>query len=290
MGVRHGMMIVGPTGGGKTCNYKVLQRAISVLANGENDQFKKVVVDMINPKSMTLDQLYGISKDMNWEEGIIEIVIEKAINNQYNDEFNWVMFDGPVDAIWIESMNTVLDDNKKLCLSSGKILMLSNLMKMIFEVEDLEVASPATVSRCGMVYMEPVAMGVRPLMESYILKWPKILDEKKTFIPKFRKLVENYFYGTLEHMKLNCREYIPATENNIMDSFIRCFDTFAFGWREPKVSDDVDTIQNMLESFVVFSVIWSVCCTCDNNGRKIMENYVRETMKKHESRVDIPHD
>jgi dynein heavy chain len=118
-------------------------------------------VDLINPKSMTLFQLYGISKDMNWEEGIIEIVIEKAINNQYNDEFNWVMFDGPVDAIWIESMNTVLDDNKKLCLSSGKILMLSSLMKMIFEVEDLEVASPATVSRCGMVYMEPVAMGVR---------------------------------------------------------------------------------------------------------------------------------
>ncbi len=67
-------------------------------------------------------------------------------------------------------MNTVLDDNKKLCLTSGEIIKITNGMTIIFEVEDLQHASPATVSRCGMVFLESKSLGWKSVLKIYFLK------------------------------------------------------------------------------------------------------------------------
>ncbi len=82
----------------------------------------------------------------------------------------WMILDGPVDTLWIESMNTVLDDNKVLTLLNGDRISLPSQVGLIFEVEDLAVASPATVSRAGMVFVNLNDLGWRPFVKSWVAK------------------------------------------------------------------------------------------------------------------------
>ena len=138
-------MLVGSAMSGKS-------EVAETLAIGLTLMDDKVRISKINPKAVSIGRLYGDFEKLtrDWQDGILSRTVREATESQ---DRSWIILDGPVDAIWIENLNTVLDDNKKLCLISGEIIKYTPKMTMMFEVEDLAEASPATVSRCGMVYL-----------------------------------------------------------------------------------------------------------------------------------------
>jgi dynein heavy chain len=83
-----------------------------------------------------------------------------------------ILFDAPIDTSWIESMNSLMDDNKLLTLANGERISMPLQVTLLFETEDLSTASPATVSRAGIVYCDYEKLGWKPYFESWLKQKP----------------------------------------------------------------------------------------------------------------------
>lgn len=283
--VRHGLMVVGPTGGGKSSNIRVLAAALSQLKakNITGNRYEQTKIYHLNPKSIKMGQLYGEFDENTheWQDGILCVLIRKCIKED-NSNLKWMLFDGPVDAIWIENMNTVLDDNKKLCLTSGEIIQLSDPMTMMFEPEDLAVASPATVSRCGMVYMEPTSLGYDVLLQSWLVKTPPKLGV--AIRGKIQALFDKFVPSVLGFLRRYLVEPLPSVNNCLVEGLFHLMDTFLSAYivkddgTEEKSPDEIKRFCDQIDSVFVFCLIWSMGCTVNKDSRKMMNAFLREEL------------
>ena len=162
-----------------------------------------------------------------WTEGLVSKLVKdavQALEGDKPDTKRWINFDGPVDALWIENMNTVLDDNKMLCLANGQRIKMPETCTMMFEVQDLRVASPATVSRCGMVYIEPVHLGWEPLVDTWKENMVDVLPANH--LENIVKNVKKVFSKMFPVLREECREAVESANCNLVQSCLNFIQSF----------------------------------------------------------------
>uniref|UniRef100_H2ZI86 Dynein axonemal heavy chain 2 n=1 Tax=Ciona savignyi TaxID=51511 RepID=H2ZI86_CIOSA len=238
----------------------------------------------INPKALSLGELYG-EFDLStneWTDGVLSSVMRHTCADEKPDE-KWMVFDGPVDTLWIESMNSVMDDNKVLTLINGERVSMPEQVRcdscVILCLGDLSVASPATVSRCGMVYFDYIDLGYRPFIASWLQQ------KSKDIVPILQDLIDKYLDKAFSFKKHNCIELVPLPELNGVRSLCNLFDTLATAENGVSVypniahqvnPSDSENFPRMVELWFLFSLIWSVGAAVDEDGRRKLDNFLRE--------------
>jgi len=182
---------MGPPGAGKSSTWKSLAKA------NEYRDMKTTYVDL-NPKSITTNELYGyvMMATREWKDGLLSKTM-RSLGQIEDTKPKWILLDGDLDANWIESMNSVMDDNKLLTLASNERIPLKPHMRMIFEIRDLRFATPATVSRAGILFISDVD-GYQ--WKSYVKQWIKSKKYKNDISDQLQSLFDKYIPDTFEHI------------------------------------------------------------------------------------------
>uniref|UniRef100_A0A8C0KKM0 Dynein axonemal heavy chain 6 n=1 Tax=Canis lupus dingo TaxID=286419 RepID=A0A8C0KKM0_CANLU len=265
--VRHGVMLVGPTGGGKTTVYQILAETLGNLhkLGVDNPFYQPVKTYVLNPKSITMGELYGEVNNitLEWKDGLMALSVRAAVNDTSEDH-KWIISDGPVDALWIENMNTVLDDNKMLCLANSERIKLTPQIHMLFEVQDLRVASPATVSRCGMVFVDPEELKWMPYVKTWMKSISKKLNEETQ--EYILNLFQRYVDDGLHFINKKCGQAIPQVDISKVTTLCCLLESLILGKDGVNLTMEQTKLNTVLCQTFVFCYLWSL-------GGNLTENY-----------------
>ncbi|XP_011494831.1 PREDICTED: dynein beta chain, ciliary-like [Ceratosolen solmsi marchali] len=238
--VRHSVFIVGFAGTGKSQVWKTLYKTY------QNNKLKPYFNDL-DPKAVTNDELFGIINPATreWKDGLVSILMRDQANMQ-GDGPKWIIFDGDIDPMWIESLNTVMDDNKVLTLASNERIALTKQMRLLFEISNLRTATPATVSRAGILYINPQDLGWSPFIQS----WIDTRDSGER--ANLMILFEKYIPILLDVMKSKFKKITPIPEICHLEMLCNLLDCFLTKENVPP-----DCPKEWYELYFTFACIWA---------------------------------
>ncbi|NXJ83957.1 DYH17 protein, partial [Trogon melanurus] len=239
--VRHSVFVVGNAGCGKSQVLRSLNKTY------KNMKRKPVTMDL-DPKAVTCDELFGVihPSTREWKDGLFSTAMRDLANITHNGP-KWIILDGDIDPMWIESLNTVMDDNKVLTLASNERIPLNPTMRLLFETSHLRTATPATVSRAGILYINPADLGWNPIVTSWI-ETRTVQSEKAHLTILF----DTYLPVCLEKVKSGFKKITPVPEVTVIQMVLFLLECLLTPQTVPP-----DSSRELYELYFVFACTWA---------------------------------
>ncbi|MED6232426.1 Dynein heavy chain 10, axonemal, partial [Ataeniobius toweri] len=264
MMTRHTTMVVGPTGGGKSV-------VISTLCQAQTKTGLQTKLYPLNPKAMSVTELYGVldPDTRDWTDGILSNIFRDINKPTDKKERRYILFDGDVDALWVENMNSVMDDNKLLTLANGERIRLQSHCALLFEVGHLQHASPATVSRCGMVFVDPKNLRYTPYWQRWVASRPEREQEVLS------RLFDKYVHGCIDMIVdgvvdgkqgQKLETVVPQTDLNMVSQLCLTLDSLL---------DSDNSRADVLESYFLEALYCSLGATLVESDRIKFDEFIK---------------
>lgn len=273
--VRHGVILVGPAGAGKSELCRTLQASLSATTRTPHRQIR------MNPKAIRAEEMFGETDKLSgeWVDGVFAAMWAK-FNDRTRKDVTWLVCDGPVDAVWIENLNTVLDDNKLLTLANGDRLPMTDNCKLLFEVEDLRNASPATVSRAGIIYVSETDLDWEPVVQGWLLARPE--THRATLARCVKSLVgscdparTDAESGEAGHLfafvARQCHPVVAAPRVALMQA---CLNLLQSLLECSELSDSPPDLELELERLFSFALAWAIGGVLELDDRRRLHEYL----------------
>uniref|UniRef100_A0A8C8AZP1 Dynein axonemal heavy chain 17 n=1 Tax=Otus sunia TaxID=257818 RepID=A0A8C8AZP1_9STRI len=239
--VRHSVFVIGNAGCGKS-------QVLRSLNNTYKSMRRKPVTVDLDPKAVTCDELFGVihPSTREWKDGLFSSTMRDLANITHKGP-KWIILDGDIDPMWIESLNTVMDDNKVLTLASNERIPLNPTMRLLFEISHLRTATPATVSRAGILYINPTDLGWNPIVTSWI-ETRTVQSEKANLMILFDK----YLPVCLEKLRSGFKKITPIPEVTMTQTVLYLLECLLTPQTAPP-----DSPRELYELYLVFACTWA---------------------------------